>query len=68
VQFSLPFYNLLFFCSVTCFPNSQFDMGDLLIGTETTGNYTKLTAHAYHLDSGDISFLTDLVYMFVLWY
>jgi len=46
VQFSLPFYNLLFFCSVTCFPNSQFDMGDLLIGTETTGNYTKLTAHA----------------------
>jgi hypothetical protein len=36
------------------FSNSQFDMGNVLTGTETTGNYTELLAYAYHLDSGDI--------------
>ena len=44
----------MFLCLNIPFSNSQFDMGDVLTGTETTGDYTELLAYAYHLDSGDI--------------
>ncbi|KAH8489503.1 hypothetical protein H0E87_024938 [Populus deltoides] len=43
-------------------------MGNVLTGTETTGNYTELLAYAYHLDLGDIClFLQIWCYACTAW-